>query len=115
MSRPKLLPENLRARTVIFRVNEADYLRLAQNAAAAGLGVNQLARILTLSREAQIEIVTYKKSDPALINQLQRIGVNLNQLAKNSNIFGRVSPQVDELCELIAEIVREAAEKELGH
>lgn len=97
----------------MFRISEAEFLRLAQKAAASDMGVNEFARLLTLSREAQIEIQTCEKADPALISQLGRIGNNLNQLVHNAHIFGRVSPKVEELCEQIEQIIDGAADMEI--
>ncbi|MCH6256795.1 hypothetical protein MLD52_09575 [Puniceicoccaceae bacterium K14] len=113
MPRPKLPPANRKTRNIIFRVSEADYLRLAQNAEAVGMSVHELARMLTFTNEAKITIETHKKTDPVMVKRFDRLANNLNQLVKNSHIFGRISPQVDGLCELIAEIVCEVAEKEL--
>lgn len=113
MPRPKLPPVNRKTRNIIFRVSEEDYERLSKCAATAGLTVHTLARMLTLSGEAEVKIETYHKADPVLVKRFDRLANNLNQLARNSNTFGRVSPQLDNLCQKINDIICEIAEKEL--
>jgi len=105
MTRPRLSSTARKSRTVSFRLNEADYARLAYQAAAVNLRVNELARSLVLSKASQIRVVTHQQQDPALIQQLLHIGHNLNQLTKNAHIFGRVSPQVARLCSRIEDII----------
>jgi hypothetical protein len=44
---------------------------------------------------------------------VKRIGNNLNQLVHNAHIFGRVSPQVETLCQEIHQVVLEAVKEEI--
>lgn len=111
MSRPRLPRASRKNRIIIFRVSEAEFLQLAQKAAAANLRVNDLVRELALSPFARVRIETVKAIDPALLKRLDRLGNNLNQIAMRGHLTGRVSPRVEELCEMIGEIVVEAAER----
>jgi len=112
MARPTKPRDVRRVRTVIFRVTLAEFEKLERLAANADLRVNELVRVLSLSKAENVVIKVGAASDPALIKRLDRIAHNLNQLVKNAHIFGRVSPKVEELCDLITEIACEAAEQE---
>lgn len=114
MARPPSAPASRKTRIVSFRLNEAEYARLAQKAAAAGLRINDLARTSALSSVQSITIKTFERADPALIKQLHHIGHNLNQLVKNAHIFGRISPKVELLADEIADLIDEAFEERKG-
>ena len=102
-----------RSRVVSYRLTEAEYLKLDQVAQKAGLTPNELARSLARRAKGRITIKTTKQYDPAYIAQVKRIGNNLNQLAHNSHIFNRVSPNLEQLCEELREIIIHAAEEQL--
>lgn len=111
MARPKLNAQDRRTRRIVFRVTEREFERLCALAAAANLRINQLARRAVLSRADKLKIETHSVTDPALLTRLDRIGHNLNQLVKNAHIFGRVSPQVPELCRRIDALMDEAIDR----
>jgi len=112
MPRPKKTKDRRKARTIIFRVTDAQFQKLEQVAEKAGKRVNDTARIATLSNAERIIVKTYASCDPALLKRLDRIGNNLNQLVKNAHIFGRVSPDIEELCERISELMLQAISQE---
>lgn len=114
MGRPKMKNRERKVRTISFRVTEAELMRLAHRAAAANLPVHQLARKLVLMRTKRLVVKTERATDPVLLKQLYHIGVNLNQLAKNSHIFKRVSPQVESLCLRIQALMDEALDEQKG-
>jgi hypothetical protein len=114
MARPKQQPARLKARIVAFRLNDAEHARLAAAAEKANLRPAELAKRLALSGGKRLVVKAIAASGPALIRRLDRVGNNLNQLVKNAHIFGRVSPQVPELCEEIKAIIIAAAEQEEG-
>ena len=99
-------------RIISYRVNDAEFLRLAQRAAASDMPVNQLARHLALTKIEDIVIEARQSHDPALLKQLYHIGHNLNQLVKNAHIFGRISPRVEQLCERIDKLMDESLSEE---
>lgn len=98
---------------IIFRVTDDDFRRLETLAAKSGLGVNELARRLTRRGGRRLVIQVARRHDPAFITQLQRIGLNLNQLVKRAHILGGVSPRVDLLCEQIEGLVQAATSERL--
>jgi len=103
-----------KSRSISFRLSEADYARLAYQAAGLNLRVNDLARRLALNGTDPLAVKTYRQNDPALIQQLLHVGHNLNQLTKNAHIFGRISPQVPALCQRIERIIDQALEEKGG-
>lgn len=80
MPRPKKSPEEKRDLRVAFRLSAPDAEALGTRAKAAGLSVGAYARHMAL--RGKLEVVTRQEPDFALLDQLRRIGVNLNQLAR---------------------------------
>lgn len=109
MARPSKPRDCRKTRTVSFRLTDAEFAQLSRMAAMAKLRVNDFARIVALSKGNRVTIKTYARNDPAFLERLHRIGLNLNQLVHNAHIFKRVSPRVAELCEQIAAMMDEAA------
>ena len=99
------------SRSISFRLHEADYARVAYQAAAIDMRVNELARIRTLDRDRQVIIRSCRPYNPALITQLIAIGNNLNQMAKRFHMTGRVSPHLEALCIKIERLIDAAIEE----
>ena len=99
------------SRSVSFRLNEADYARLAYQAAVLNLRVNELARILAMDQGPTMSVQIYRSVDPALITQLIALGNNLNQMVKRFHMSGRVSPHLADLCLKIEELIDRAIEE----
>lgn len=111
MPRPKKTCSSRRTHIIAFRLNDAEFQKLAITAESANLRTNDLARMIITADTNRITVKPHAVTDPALLKRLDRIGNNLNQLVKNAHIFGRVSPQITELCEQIKAII-EAATKD---
>jgi len=90
MARPKKQPAEKRSELIQARVTLAEKLYIEEQANIAGLSVSQYARrrLLRLPVRAQPNRV-----DAVLINELNRIGVNINQLAHAANA-GRTLPNI---------------------
>ena len=73
--------------------------------------MNDLARRLILSRFATLKTNDDNHLDPVLVQQLIRIGNNLNQITKRMHMTDRISPTLDGLCLRIEEIIDEAIAK----
>lgn len=114
MARPGKNAEERRSRQIIFRLTGAEYEALCAAAARAGLPPNELARQLACKGQARLVVRTVQRCDPAFLKRIDRIGHNLNQLVKNAHIFGRVSPRIAPLCEIIDRLLDEAL-REDGH
>ena len=113
MSRTKKSAPTRHTHQVSFRLTEGEYTKLAITAFRAGVSPSQLARMLVRSRRAKVSVEVLQRTDPALLKRIERIGNNLNQLTKNANIFKRISPTVERVCEEIREILSEAFTQEI--
>lgn len=107
MARPLTKEHLKRKHRIVFKVNDLEYGYLSSVAQRAGLKVNALARHSTLSKSKRIVIQRTLDADPALINHLQRIGVNLNQVARRVNQSGRVFHTLLPLCKELERIINE--------
>ncbi len=113
MARPRKPHCQRKTRVVSFRLTDTEFAGFAALAAKANLRVNDLVRVVALSRREHVTIKTYAAYDPALLAQLHKIGVNLNQLTKHAHA-GRMSSQIEHLCDQIEALICDAAEKELN-
>lgn len=101
------------SRSISFRLNDADFTRVAYQAAVLNLRVNELARMRTLGSEQQpIILQTHRTYDPSLITQLIAIGNNLNQMVKRFHVTDHVSPYLEALCRKIERIIDAAIQDE---
>ena len=80
MARPRKSPVQKRntQRNLRFTLEEDELLRV--EAAKAGLSVSEYIRALALKH--RVSAPASRRADPALISELNRIGVNVNQLAR---------------------------------
>ena len=83
MARPRLDEEERRARTVGVRVTEAEEAELRERAQAARLSMGAYLRRRALGQRVRIA---------AELRELNRIGVNLNQMARALNSVAVSSP-----------------------
>ena len=106
MARPRLDEEERRARTVGVRVTAAEAAELRERAQAARLSMGAYLRRRALGQRVRIA---------AELRELNRIGVNLNQMARALNSRAVSSPAetqaaVERVGELVAKLL--AGERE---
>jgi hypothetical protein len=92
MARPRKPPADLRSETIRFTATPAEYVRIHQNAAAAGLSLSDFARKRVLSGKTVLRQT--RALEPDLYDQLRRIGVNLNQAVRFLHAFKEVPPEL---------------------
>ena len=109
MARPKLPHTQLRTHRIVYRLTDAEFLRLSHKADDLNMRLNDYARKLALSHTEPVGKQT--RHDPALVKQLYHIGHNLNQITKAVHL-GRISPQIEQLCQRIETLMDEAIGKE---
>jgi len=114
MPRPRKPSDTQLSRHISFRVSEAFHAAITADASEAGLGPNELARLLTMRGQGRLVINTTRQHDPAFIAQVHRIGLNLNQLVKSAHLRGSVSPLVDHVCAEIQTLVLAATQHKDG-
>jgi len=86
------------------RVTAAELAHVQEQAARAGLSLTDYCRRVVLRHHVAPAITD---TDEAALADLNRIGVNLNQLARRANASGKIPPH---LAEVLAE-VRAAVER----
>jgi hypothetical protein len=86
MVRPKMLERDARSARLNLRLLPDERAELDQRAAALGLTPSDYAR--RLATGSRVAAVTARRADPALVLALNRIGVNLNQIARAANSDG---------------------------
>lgn len=79
MARPVKTPEEKRSDVARFRLTAAERAFLRSQADAAGLSESDFLRRRALGLPVRAAAA---RSDPALVSELNRIGVNVNQLAR---------------------------------
>lgn len=80
MARPKKQPHETRDQRFNLRLTLAEIDHVRAQAAAAGLDPHEYARRRALGHA--VPPAPQRGSDPALVSELNRIGVNVNQLAR---------------------------------
>ena len=107
MGRPKLGETALRRHVVTVRLNDGEHEELRRQAGKARLRVPEFIRQRVLERRLQIG--SPRQLGVAEFRELNRIGVNLNQIARALNQRSDVAaPRLDELGrlgELIAHLL----------
>lgn len=81
MARPSKDPTELRTQRFNLRLTPAEIEHVRANAAAAGLEPHDYVRRRVLGH--RIRPAAGRGADPALVSELNRIGVNVNQLARS--------------------------------
>ena len=113
MARPRLGEEERRTRTVGVRVTEAEAEALQERAQAARLSMGAYLRRRALGQ--RVRSAVERRLGAAEMRELNRIGVNLNQMARALNSGAVSSPAetqaaVERVGELVAKLL--AGERE---
>lgn len=93
-----------------IRVTAEELADITSRFNQAGLTASEYLRRAALS--ARLTLPKTARADPALIAELNRIGVNLNQIARAVNSTGRLPPTLPDLCDQLQQIVMKAVEQE---
>ena len=113
MARPRLRETERRTRTIGVRVTEVEAEELRERAHAARLSVGAYLRRRGLGQ--RVRIVADRRLGAAELRELNRIGVNLNQMARVINSGAVSSPAetraaVERVGELVARLLAGEAE-----
>ena len=92
MARPRKSPEDRHTETVRVPLRPADFQRLQEKADKAETTVTDFVRASALGQK--FTVIQSDNPDPETVDQLRRIGVNLNQIAKALNAQKTVPPSV---------------------
>jgi len=92
MARPPKGRDDQLSEMLRCRVRPAEYLRIRQAADGAGLSVSEYARSMVLT--GQVTIRQLGTLDAELVDQLRRIGINLNQAVHRLHATGEIPPEL---------------------
>lgn len=92
--------------TVKFRLSEPDHARLARQAGDLRLRVNELARQLVTERSRRR--VARPALDPAVVIQLQAIGLRLREMLSGDACDAGLGASIADLCLRIEQIIEYA-------
>jgi len=90
MARPQIDPAEKRTQTIGVRLSPNEIVRVTELADAAGLTVAGFMRSAALKH--RVTVVQSIAPDFDMRDQVRRIGVNLNQIARVLNAGGEVEP-----------------------
>jgi hypothetical protein len=105
MARKKLPIETLRTKQINFCLTDTEYQNLRSLAQASGLHLNNWIRKYLFSRRLPPVIMSPITRDTLL--ELNKIGVNLNQLTRLANATGKVTPFIQPAIKAVEEKVQE--------
>ena len=103
MARPRLGEEHRRTRTVGVRVTEAEAAELRERAQAARLSMGAYLRRRALGQ--RVRMVAERRLGAAELRELNRIGVNLNQMARAMNSGAAAPAETRAAVERVGELV----------
>ena len=103
MARPQLDEQERRARTVGVRVTAAEAAELRERAQAARLSMGAYLRRRALGQ--RVRMAAERSLGAAELRELNRIGVNLNQMARAMNAGAVAGPGTREAVERVGELV----------
>ncbi len=98
MARPKKQPTERKSSPMSIRFSVSERMLIEQYARDAGLGsASEYVRRQAL--HGKVVIHQSQSLDPATFDQLRRLGVNLNQLARIANAEGEIPSRLARLCD----------------
>ena len=103
MARPRLDEEERRTRTVGVRVTAAEAAELRERAQAARLSMGAYLRRRALGQ--RVRFTAERRLGAAELRELNRIGVNLNQMARAMNSGAAASAETRAAVERVSELV----------
>jgi len=99
MPRPPKGREEQLSEMLRCRVRPAEYLRIRRQAEGAGLSVSEYARTLMLT--GQVTIRQIHSMDPEVVEQIRKIGINLNQAVHKLHSTGKIPPELASAAEAV--------------
>ena len=106
MARPRKQKSDSRGESVSFRLTPDELAAVEARAKKAGLTRSDYLRRMAL--KGKISVAPPARLDFKLVAELNRIGVNLNQMTRAANATGEVPPEVTRLCRRLETIITEA-------
>lgn len=108
MARPTKSAAESRTEPVRYRLTKAEWRQAELKARAAGMSVPLYLRRAGLAARVVVRQVPVT-ADARLVAELNRIGVNLNQMVRAYHAAGTVPTELRATCKRIEELVVQAA------
>jgi hypothetical protein len=105
MARKKMPIENLKTKQINFWLTDTEYENLRSLAESSGLHLNNWLRKYLFSKRFPPVKMSPVTRDTLL--ELNKIGVNLNQLTRLANATGKVTPFIEPVLRAVEEKVQE--------
>ena len=105
MARPKLAPDKRLSERVSLNLSRSELLRGVEHADRAGMSLAEYARKQFVS--GRVVVKEYRQLDHTIIDQIRRIGVNLNQLMPIAHRDKKLPPALPKILRLIEKFLSE--------
>lgn len=103
MARPRKGRDDQLSEMLRCRLRAAEYLRIRQAAHKANMSVSDYTRRMMLS--GTVVIRKSRNLDPAVYDQLRRIGINLNQAVHKLHATGLIPPELTRAAAVVESLV----------
>ena len=103
MARPSLEPEERMSETLRVALRPADKLAIFRAAALTGMSPSAYARKMLLT--GKVVRVQSQKPDPETMEELRRIGINLNQAVHKFHATGNAPPALESAAAAVEEFL----------
>jgi hypothetical protein len=109
---PRSSSQSKRARQLNIALHDDEFAALQARADARGMRLVDFARANLLAmRAAQVSVVLHSKLERLNLEQLKRVGNNLNQIARQLNGLGQMVPsELTETLSAVRRLLRDAAD-----
>jgi hypothetical protein len=107
MARPAKAAAKTRNNRITFRTTPDEQARIDARAAQAGMVRSDFVRHMALT--GKVTVKQKKHPNFQLIHELNKIGVNLNQLVHAAHIRGKLPDSIHAICNEIERLVDQAA------
>ena len=103
MPRPKIEPDARRTERINPRFTPAELLRIESAASVAGMSASEYVRMQAL--RGRVVVQQRRELSGEAFDELRRIGVNINQLARIANTTGRAPARLETALETLEQIL----------
>lgn len=103
MARPRKGRDDQLSEMLRCRLRPDEYLRIRQSAQKANMSVSDYTRRMLLS--GTVVVKRTRNLDPAVYDQLRRIGINLNQAVHKLNATGLIPPELARTAAVVESVV----------
>lgn len=115
MARPRKQTADLRTEAIRFYAKPSEKLRIQHAAAARGLTVSDYARLRVLkAADPAPAAPAFPPVSKEIINEIRRIGANINQAVRRFHQTDRVPPELPKAAATIERILRKYIEAPHG-